>query len=74
MTMAWPGLWPMVRRKAVPGRYAALRCLWHDIPDHRRATGHTGVKRRWILGEKRERARQERAAAKARPGYKPRNS
>eukprot|EP00966_Prymnesium_polylepis_P275718 6370460-Prymnesium_polylepis.1 len=23
------GLWPMVRRKAMLERYAALRCLWH---------------------------------------------
>eukprot|EP00966_Prymnesium_polylepis_P209794 4859110-Prymnesium_polylepis.1 len=25
------GLWPMVRRKAVLERYAAPRCLWHEI-------------------------------------------
>eukprot|EP00966_Prymnesium_polylepis_P202838 4699394-Prymnesium_polylepis.1 len=25
------GLWPMVRRKAVFGRYAVLRCLWPVI-------------------------------------------
>eukprot|EP00966_Prymnesium_polylepis_P282934 6537473-Prymnesium_polylepis.1 len=24
------GLWPLVRRKAVFGRYAVLRCLWHE--------------------------------------------
>jgi hypothetical protein len=33
---AWPiayygGLWPMVHRKAVLERYAALRCLWHGV-------------------------------------------
>eukprot|EP00966_Prymnesium_polylepis_P192319 4457651-Prymnesium_polylepis.1 len=31
------GLWPMVRRKAVLGRYAALRCLWHDVRDDERS-------------------------------------
>eukprot|EP00966_Prymnesium_polylepis_P001321 30205-Prymnesium_polylepis.1 len=25
------GLWPMVCRKAVLKRYAALRCLWHGV-------------------------------------------
>eukprot|EP00966_Prymnesium_polylepis_P233259 5394717-Prymnesium_polylepis.1 len=25
------GLWPMDRRKAVFERYAALRCLWHEV-------------------------------------------
>eukprot|EP00966_Prymnesium_polylepis_P027204 629114-Prymnesium_polylepis.1 len=33
------GLWPIVRRKAVLGRYAALRCLWHEIRDDERSTG-----------------------------------
>eukprot|EP00966_Prymnesium_polylepis_P147136 3398747-Prymnesium_polylepis.1 len=26
----------MLRHKAVPGRYAALRCLWHEIHDDER--------------------------------------
>eukprot|EP00966_Prymnesium_polylepis_P118402 2737790-Prymnesium_polylepis.1 len=29
--LQYSGLWPMVRRKAVPERYAALRCLWHEV-------------------------------------------
>jgi hypothetical protein len=28
LRIRWPGLWPMVRRKAVIERYAALWCLW----------------------------------------------
>eukprot|EP00966_Prymnesium_polylepis_P039212 910206-Prymnesium_polylepis.2 len=31
------GVWPMVRRKAVLGRYTALRCLWHEIRDDERS-------------------------------------
>eukprot|EP00966_Prymnesium_polylepis_P018493 425984-Prymnesium_polylepis.2 len=31
------GLWPMVRRKAELGRYAALRCLSHEIRDDDRS-------------------------------------
>eukprot|EP00966_Prymnesium_polylepis_P232789 5383800-Prymnesium_polylepis.1 len=31
------GLWPMVRRKAVLGRYAVLRCLWHEVRDDERS-------------------------------------
>eukprot|EP00966_Prymnesium_polylepis_P117454 2714843-Prymnesium_polylepis.3 len=31
------GLWPMVRREAVLGRYAVLRCLWHEVRDHERS-------------------------------------
>eukprot|EP00966_Prymnesium_polylepis_P001662 38497-Prymnesium_polylepis.1 len=33
----WPGLWPMVRRKVVFGRYAVLRCLWHEVRDDERS-------------------------------------
>eukprot|EP00966_Prymnesium_polylepis_P243453 5629833-Prymnesium_polylepis.1 len=32
-----PGLWPMVRRKAVLGRYAVLRYLWHEVRDDERS-------------------------------------
>eukprot|EP00966_Prymnesium_polylepis_P120109 2775652-Prymnesium_polylepis.1 len=34
---AGSGLWPMVRRKAVLERYAALRCLWHEVHDDERS-------------------------------------
>eukprot|EP00966_Prymnesium_polylepis_P163230 3772745-Prymnesium_polylepis.1 len=30
------GRWPMVRRKVL-GRYAAVRCLWHEVRDDERS-------------------------------------
>eukprot|EP00966_Prymnesium_polylepis_P272163 6288229-Prymnesium_polylepis.1 len=43
MIVGQNGLWPMVRRKAVLKRNAALRCLWHEVLEYMTMRGSRRV-------------------------------